>query len=184
MIFSRLPLEGAYLIEAQKIVDERGFFSRMFCEESFRERGLTTHWVQMNNSVCTHKATLRGLHFQRAPFAECKLIRCIHGAVWDVIVDIRPGSVTYGQWYAAELSADNRLMLYVPEGFAHGYMSLTDGAEIIYPSSRRYTSSHEGALHWADPAVGISWPLAPALVSAKDAAAPSLTEMAPYESTP
>lgn len=184
MIFTPLRLEGALLIETQKIVDERGFFSRMFCEERFREHGLATHWVQMNNSVCERAATLRGLHFQREPLSESKLIRCINGSIWDVIVDIRQGSKTYGEWCAAELSDENRLMMYVPPGFAHGFISLTDGAEIIYPSSQKYSAAHEGSMHWSDPTVRIEWPITPAVVSAKDAAAPFLSELQPFEFLP
>lgn len=183
MIFTALPLSGAYRVEQQKVEDDRGFFARFFCETEFAQHGLTNHWAQINNSRCTLAGTLRGLHFQRPPMAESKLIRCIHGAVWDVIVDLRRDSSTFGQWYGEELSAENRSMIFVPQGFAHGYLALTDGAEIIYPASQLYSPRHEGSLHWADPAVSITWPIEPKVISNKDASAPYLHEITPVEVT-
>lgn len=174
-----LPLAGAYLVRMDQIKDERGFFSRLFCEKAFRSYGLKTTWRQVNNSLSEKRATLRGLHYQRPPMQECKLVRCIRGAVWDVMVDLRHGSQTYGQWYGAELSADNRLMMYVPDCFAHGYLSLADNAEIIYASSQFYSPAHEGTLNGADPVLGIEWPIKPLIMSAKDANAPLLNAIEP-----
>lgn len=181
MIFTSLPLPGAYRIEQEKIEDDRGFFARIFCETEFAQKGLEKRWAQINNSRCTIAGTLRGLHFQRPPMAECKLIRCIQGVVWDIIVDLRYKSPTFGQWHGEELSAENRVMIYIPKGFAHGYLALTDGAEIIYPASQPYSPQYEGSLHWADPAVGINWPIEPRVISAKDAAALKLSEIIPME---
>jgi dTDP-4-dehydrorhamnose 3,5-epimerase len=184
MRFEPLPLEGAYLVHPEPRQDERGFFARIFAAEEFSAYGLATRWVHINNSRSVHQGTLRGLHFQRAPRAECKLVRCIDGVIWDVVVDLRRGSPTFGRWYGTTLSAENRLMMYVPEGFAHGCLSLSDGAEIIYPSSQPYSAVHEGSLHWADPAVAIEWPVRPTIVSDKDATAPCLADIEPLELQP
>lgn len=181
MRFESLPLAGAYLVHPQPREDERGFFARIFSADDFATRGLASQWVQVNNSRSVRAGTVRGLHFQRAPRAECKLVRCINGAIWDVIVDLRRGSPTFGRWYGTTLSADNRVMMYVPGGFAHGCVSLTEGAEIIYPSSQPYSPEHEGCLNWADPTVAIAWPLRPAIFSDKDREAPFLTDIAPVE---
>lgn len=168
MIFKPLPLEGAHLIQLEKISDDRGFFARSFCKDEFREAGLESDWEQVNNSLSRIKGTLRGLHFQRPPQAEVKLVRCIKGAVWDVIVDIRKGSGTYGQWVSAELNEENRDMMYVPKGFAHGFISLTEDSEVLYMVSARYNPELEGTLHWNDPFHGIEWPLEPQIISEKD----------------
>lgn len=184
MRFEALPLQGAYLVHPEPRQDDRGFFARMFAAEEFAARGLAAHWVHINNSRSVHAGTLRGLHYQRPPRAECKLVRCIQGAIWDVIVDLRRSSPTCGRWYGATLSSDNRAMMYVPAGFAHGCVSLCDGAEIIYPSSQPYSAEHEGSLNWADPGVAIDWPLRPAIVSDKDAAAPFLEEIVLLELQP
>lgn len=184
MRFEALPLEGAYLVHPEPRQDDRGFFARVFAAEEFAERGLATRWVHINNSRSTRAGTLRGLHYQRAPMAECKLVRCIHGAIWDVIVDLRQGSPTFGRWHGHTLTADNRLMMYVPEGFAHGCLSLSDEAEILYPASQPYSPAHEGSLNWADPEVGIAWPVQPRIVSGKDASAPRLADIVPLEAMP
>lgn len=184
MRFESLALHGAYLVHLEPREDDRGFFARMFAAEEFSAHGLETHWVHINNSRSARAGTLRGLHYQRPPLAECKLVRCINGAVWDVIVDLRDGSPTFSHWYGATLSCENRLMMYVPAGFAHGCISLTDGAEIIYPSSQPYSAGHEGSLHWADPTVAIDWPLRPGIVSDKDASAPLLPQISPLELHP
>lgn len=133
--------------------------------------GLETRWVQMNNSMSIEIGTLRGLHFQRPPQAEVKIVRCLYGAIWDVIVDIRKGSPTYGCWFGTELSSENRTMMYVPRGFAHGFVSLTGPAEIIYLVSAPYSPEHEGTLRWDDPMHGIAWPMVPRMISDKDKAA-------------
>lgn len=181
MIFTALPLAGAYRIDLETREDERGFFARLFCDREFAAHGLETRWVQMNNSQSRARHTLRGLHFQRPPQAEVKVVRCLHGAIWDVLVDLRAGSPTFGQWAGAELSADNRAMLYVPRGFAHGFLSLSDEAEILYLVSAHYSPAHEGALRWDDPQVAIAWPATPTAISDKDARAPLLRELAPLE---
>jgi dTDP-4-dehydrorhamnose 3,5-epimerase len=168
MKFSALPLRGAYTIDLQKLADDRGFFSRLWCSKELSEFGLDTKIVQINNSQSKSKGTLRGLHFQYPPKAETKIVRCINGAIWDVIVDIRKSSKTYGQWFGMELSEENRTMVYVPKGFAHGFISLMDYSEIIYLVSEEYSTSHEGTLHWNDPFHGIDWPIEPKIISDKD----------------
>jgi dTDP-4-dehydrorhamnose 3,5-epimerase len=171
MIFTELPLRGAYRIDLSKKEDERGFFARFFCEKEFQGKRLNTQWVQMNNSMSKLRGTIRGLHFQYPPYAEVKLVRCFRGAIWDVIVDIRKDSDTYGKWYGTELNEENRSMMYVPKGFAHGFISLTDNSEILYLVSTPYTQSAEGTLRWNDPFQGIHWPIEPVVISEKDALA-------------
>lgn len=168
MIFKPLPLEGAHLIQLEKFSDERGFFARYFCKDEFEKAGLESDFVQVNNSLSKEKGTLRGLHYQRPPQAEVKLVRCIKGAIWDVIVDIRKGSKSYGKWTGAELSEENRDMMYVPKGFAHGFISLTDDSEILYMVSAKYNPELEGTLRWNDPVHGIEWPIQPRILSEKD----------------
>jgi dTDP-4-dehydrorhamnose 3,5-epimerase len=180
-MFSELPLPGAFRIIQQQFTDERGFFARTYCAVEYANHSLTTQWVQINNSCSIRAGTLRGLHFQRPPMSECKLIRCTSGEVWDVMVDLRKGSATFGRWHGEILSARNRAMIYVPEGFAHGYMALTNDSEVIYAVSQPYSPQHEGCVHWADPTIGICWPFQPSLVSAKDASAPRLDEIQPLE---
>jgi dTDP-4-dehydrorhamnose 3,5-epimerase len=168
MIFNELNIEGAYLISLDKKEDDRGFFARYYCGDEFRQHNLNTDWVQMNNSFSKHKGTLRGLHFQNPPHSEVKLIRCFRGAIWDVMVDIRRDSKTYGKWYGVELSAENRSMMYVPEGVAHGFISLTDDSEILYMVSSAYAGPSEGTLRWDDPFHKIEWPITPSIISDKD----------------
>ena len=168
MIFTPLGLEGAYLISLDKKGDDRGFFARYYCEDEFRKHNLKTNWVQMNNSFSKYKGTLRGLHFQYQPHSEAKLIRCFRGAIWDVMVDIRKNSKTYGQWYGVELSEENRNMVYVPEGFAHGFISLTDDSEILYMVSSSYAVQSERTLRWNDPFHKIKWPIDHSIISDKD----------------
>jgi dTDP-4-dehydrorhamnose 3,5-epimerase len=174
MKFHSTPLERARIIELEKLVDERGFFARYFCEEQFAANGLETRFVQINNSRTSRKGTLRGFHYQLPPAAEVKVVRCIRGAMWDVIVDLRPDSTTFKKWFGLELSAENRLMMYVPRGFAHAIMTLTDDAEVLYLVSAFYGPEHERGLRWNDPAIGVEWPFAPVEISAKDAAWPDL----------
>ena len=170
-------MHGAYRIVQERKGDGRGFFSRMFCKKVFEAHGLKGTWVQTNNSLTAQLGTVRGLHLQRPPMAECKLVRCIHGAIWDVIVDLRPNSETYGCWHGETLSSENRNMIYVPEGFAHGFISLTDDAEIIYPTTQYYSPDHELGLLWSDPSVGIKWPIPPMLISEKDQQAHTLQKI-------
>ena len=181
MKFTPTPLTGSYLINQEPRIDDRGFFARYFCEREFAEMGLKTHWVQMNNSLCNEAGTLRGLHYQRTPHAEVKVVRCLQGAIWDVIVDLRAGSVGYGLWFGAKLSASNRTMMYVPEGFAHGFVSLEPNSEILYLVSAFYSLDAEGTLLWSDPKVGIKWPLTPIFISKKDAMAQKLSKISPLQ---
>lgn len=148
--------------------DERGFFARYFCEKEFSKAGLNTRWVQINNSMSHDVGTLRGLHFQHPPNAEVKLVRCIRGSIWDVVVDLRKDSATYGNWYGATLSEKNRTMMYVPKGLAHGFVTIEPNSEIIYLVSDFYAPDSEGTLIWNDPDVGIQWPIKPDVISEKD----------------
>jgi dTDP-4-dehydrorhamnose 3,5-epimerase len=169
MIFGTTKLQDAYIIDLQKHGDDRGFFARAWCENEFQEHGLRPEWVQANLAYSARKGTLRGLHYQAAPYGEAKLIRCIRGAIYDVIVDLRPDSPTYMGWLGMELSADNRRALYVPEGFAHGYQTLMDDTEVFYPVSQFYTPGAERGVRWNDPAFSIEWPLTEGLtLSEKD----------------
>lgn len=172
MKFRETNLKGSFLIDLEKKADDRGFFARYYCKNEFARHGLNTQWVQINNSLSKQKGTLRGLHFQYPPYAEVKLIRCLKGAIWDVIVDIRSGSPTYGEWYGAELNEENRTMMYAPKGFAHGFVSLSIHSEILYMVSSPYAPQAEGTLRWDDPFHGIEWPMIPEIISDKDKVAP------------
>lgn len=174
MIVHRTSLEGACLIEPERRGDDRGFFARLFCERDFAAAGLETRFVQVNNSLSTRKGTLRGLHFQLPPAAEVKLVRVVRGAIFDVIVDLRAGSSGFGKWFGAELNAENRLMMYVPRGFAHAFITLTDDVEAVYFVSAFYSPEAERGLRWNDPAIGIDWPLPPVEISVKDRQWPDL----------
>jgi dTDP-4-dehydrorhamnose 3,5-epimerase len=165
-----LPLSGAYLIELDLVSDERGFFARTWCAEEFERFGLNPKLVQCSISWNARRGTLRGLHYQTEPYAEAKLIRCCSGAIYDVIVDLRPASPTYGKWIAAELTSENRQMLYVPEGFAHGFQTLLDDAEISYQVSASYQPDYARGVRWNDPAFGIEWPMSDPILSARDRA--------------
>jgi dTDP-4-dehydrorhamnose 3,5-epimerase len=168
MIFTDTGLPGAYLIDLEKKGDQRGFFARVFCANEFAKAGLVTNFVQVNNSLSPTKGTLRGVHYQLAPKAETKLVRCVRGAFWDVILDLRPGSPTFGRWFGAELSAENRRMMYVPKGFAHGFITLTDDAEAFYFADEFYAPEYERGVRWNDPRFNIRWPAEPAVISDKD----------------
>jgi dTDP-4-dehydrorhamnose 3,5-epimerase len=172
MIFEPLPLTGAYLIKPELRGDDRGSFARMFCQREFADHGLETNIVQINNALNLHKGTLRGLHYQLPPNAEVKVIRCIAGRAWDVILDLRSGSLTFGRWFGAELSADNRTMMYAPRGFAHGYITLADNTELTYLTSAFYAPDGERCVRWNDPHFAIAWPAKPEIISAKDRAQP------------
>jgi len=172
MIFTPTPLAGAYTIDLQPFSDERGWFARFYCKDEFAQIGHTKEWVQMNHSVSNEKGTLRGLHFQLPPYRETKMVRCIRGVVLDVIVDLRRDSPSFLSYFAQELSAENRKMLYIPEGFAHGFQTLTDNAELIYLHTEFYRPNAEGGLRYEDPALGIHWPLTVAIVSERDSKHP------------
>jgi dTDP-4-dehydrorhamnose 3,5-epimerase len=166
--FLATPLAGAHLIEIERRNDERGFFARVFCEEEFAHAGLIGRFVQVNNSFTSKRGTLRGMHYQLPPAAETKVVRCIRGAVYDAIIDLRPDSPSYCKWFGAELSADNRRMMYVPRGFAHGFLTLTDDAEAMYLMSTVYAVKHECGVRFDDPRFRIEWPITPVEMSAKD----------------
>ena len=174
MKFIETELEDAWLVELEPRGDERGSFARSFSRDEFTERGLLADYVQANASVSAHRGTVRGLHFQRAPHTEAKLVRCVRGAILDVIVDLRSGSPTYLRHQGFELSASNRRQLYVPPGFAHGFQSLNDDIEITYMVSAQYTPTAEGGVRYDDPMIGIAWPLPVSVISDKDARWPLL----------
>ena len=179
MKFTELPLAGAFRVELEPRGDARGFFSRLFCAEEFAAHGLATGWVQCNTSFTALQGTLRGLHFQRPPMAETKLLRCIRGAIFDVIVDLRAGSPSFGRWHGERLDDQNRTMICVPEGFAHGFQTLTPDVEMLYFHSAPYSQAHEGGLRWDDARVAVDWPLGVTEVSARDAAFPTLDMLEP-----
>lgn len=168
MKFHSTPLRDAYTIEIERRGDDRGFFARMFCENEFAQAGLTPKFVQVNNSLSARRGTLRGMHYQLPPKAEVKIIRCVRGALWDAVLDLRPDLTTFGKWFGAELSADNRLMMYVPRGFAHAILTLTDDAEAIYLVSEFYAPEQERGVRWNDPKFRICWPVEPSEISPKD----------------
>jgi dTDP-4-dehydrorhamnose 3,5-epimerase len=175
MQFLPLPLEGAFLIEPEPFADERGIFARTFCAREFAARGLAVNFVQCSTSFTHLRGTVRGLHYQRAPAVETKLVRCTAGAIHDVIVDLRPESPTFRQSAAVELTAASRRSLYVPPMFAHGFQSLTDGAEVFYQISEYYAPEQAAGLRFDDPILGISWPLAVTVLSARDQQWPLLS---------
>ena len=174
MRFLSTRLDGALLIEPEPSFDERGSFMRTFCVDAFAERGLETSFPQHSTSYNRAPGTLRGIHYQRAPHGEVKVVRCLQGAVWDVIVDLRPESRSYRQWQAFELSAANRRQIYIPRGCGHGFQSLTADAEIAYLISTRYEPAAASGVRFDDPMLAIGWPLPVSVISAKDAAWPSL----------
>jgi dTDP-4-dehydrorhamnose 3,5-epimerase len=166
--FHSTPLLGAYTIELEKRGDDRGFFARLFCEKEFEAAHLPMSVVQINNSLSAKAGTLRGMHYQLQPAAEIKIVRCIRGSLYDVIIDLRPDSATFGKWFGVELSAENRLMLFVPQGFAHGVLTLTNNTEAFYLANAFYAPEHERGVRFDDPRFGIEWPLQPVGVSPKD----------------
>ena len=170
MIFTETPLRGAFLIDLERRGDDRGFFARAFCEREFAAHGLATRFVQANDSLSAQRGTLRGMHYQLAPKAETKLVRCIRGALFDVILDLRSGSATFGKSFGAELTAENRRMMYVPKGFAHGFVTLADDTEAFYLVDEHYAPEAERGVRWDDPRFAIRWPVAPAVLSDKDRA--------------
>lgn len=168
MKFLETPLQDARLIQLEKRGDDRGFFARAFCSEEFGKAGLVTNFVQMNNSLSAKKGTLRGMHYQLAPHGEVKVVRCLRGAIWDCIVDLRPDSPTFGKWYGVELTAENRDALYVPRGFAHAILTLAPDTEVLYLVSDFYAPSAERGMRFDDPWLGIEWPIEPVELSEKD----------------
>lgn len=174
MIFTETRLQGAYLIDLEPIADERGFFARSWCRREFEQHGLKTDLAQCNLSFNHHKGTVRGMHFQLAPHREVKLVRCIRGAIYDVIVDLRSESPTFKSWAGVELNAENRRMFYVPEGFAHGYQAMVENSEVFYLTTQFYQPDAERGCRWNDPAFAIQWPLEVTQISNKDKGYPDI----------
>jgi dTDP-4-dehydrorhamnose 3,5-epimerase len=172
MIFTETGLKGAYLIDLEKKEDTRGFFARSWCRKEFEDHGLIPQFVQINLGFSVRKGTLRGMHYQIAPDAEVKVVRCTSGAIFDVIIDLRPDSVTHRKWIGVELTALNRRMLYVPEGFAHGYQTIKDNSEMYYLTSAAYASNSARGCRYNDPAFGIEWPFPVECISGADAVWP------------
>jgi dTDP-4-dehydrorhamnose 3,5-epimerase len=172
VIFTETGIEGALLIKPEPIEDERGSFARMFCKNLFLDHGLNATWVQCNSSVNKRKGTIRGMHFQIAPGAEIKTVNCVRGAIYDVIVDLRESSRSRGRWYGCTLTAENQHILYVPEGFAHGFQTLEDDTSVYYQMSQFHVPECARGVRWDDPARKIEWPLPVSSISAKDSAFP------------
>ena len=168
MLFRETPLVGAYVIELERRVDERGFFARTYCDRELAEHGLPTHWPQCNLSRSARAGTLRGMHYNAAPHSEAKLVRCARGAVFDAIVDMRAGSPTHLRWFGVELSDEAGNALYVPEGFAHGFVTLRDDTDVFYHMGKSYQPGAARGLRWNDPRLGIVWPVTPAVIADRD----------------
>jgi len=168
MIFLETSLADCFVIEYDTFSDDRGWFARTYCKNEFETIGYNKNWVQHNHSFTRFKGSVRGMHFQLPPFSETKLVRCISGKVYDVVVDLRRKSVTYLDWFAVELSATNRKMILIPEGFAHGFQTLEDNCELLYCHSEFYNPTHESGIHYQDLTIDIKWPLPVAKISDKD----------------
>ncbi len=176
MIFRETPLPGAYVIDIERLEDERGFFARTWCEREYQAHGLNPRLVQCSISFNKVKGTLRGMHYQLPPFAEAKVVRCTRGAIYDVIIDLRRESPTFRQHFGITLTPENRSMLYVPEGFAHGLLTLADETEVLYLISEFYAPEYARGVRWNDPAFGIAWPGPVRVISARDANYPDFAE--------
>ena len=172
MTFKETKLQGAFIIEPEMLIDERGAFARTFCRKDFESHGLNGSISQCSISLNTGKYTLRGMHYQKKPCAEAKLVRCSRGVIYDVIVDLRYDSPTFKQWTSVEISAENRKMVYVPVDFAHGFQTLTDDTEVIYQMSEFYSPSHADGFRWNDPSFKIKWPSDNFVISSKDKSYP------------
>ena len=168
MKFLPLPLEGAFLIETEQVADERGFFARTFCCKEFSAHGLNPELLQCSISFNTHKGTLRGMHYQTEPHQESKLVRCTMGSIYDVIIDLRQDSATFRQWASVELSADNRKSIYIPEGFAHGFLTLVENCEVFYQISELFQPESIAGVRWNDPAFSIDWPGDVSIITDRD----------------
>jgi dTDP-4-dehydrorhamnose 3,5-epimerase len=178
VIFLPTLLQGAFIIDIERREDDRGFFARTWCRREFEEMGLSAELAQCNTSYNSRRGTLRGMHWQAAPNAEAKLIRCTRGAIWDVIVDLRPSSATYLDHVGVDLTADSRRALYVPEGMAHGFVTLDDNSEVFYQMSEFYEPMAARGARWNDPAFGISWPVSEPILHPRDAAYPDFVSEA------
>lgn len=174
MNFIPTSLAGSFVIEPNVFTDDRGWFTRFYCKNDFKEIGHDKEWVQLNHSTTNKKGTVRGLHFQKEPYREIKMVKCIAGIVYDVIIDLRKNSPTFLQWFGVELSAKNKRMLYIPEGFAHGFQCLDNDCELIYHHSEFYTPGSEGGIRHNDPAIKIEWPLPITILSPRDESHPYL----------
>jgi len=174
LIFEPTRIAGVVIVQPERRADERGFFARTWCREEFEAHGLNPRLVQCNVSFNHRRGTVRGMHWQRDPHGECKLVRCTAGAILDVVVDLRPGSVTYRQSIAVELSAENRHALYIPEGLAHGFQTLTDSVEVLYQMSTDHHPESATGARWNDPAIQVAWPLPISVISARDESWPVL----------
>ncbi len=168
MQFTPTPLSGSFVIHPTVFADDRGWFARTFCKNEFADIGHNKEWVQLNHSFSKNPGTVRGMHFQFPPCTEIKMVRCIAGKIFDVIVDLRTGSPTFLKWFGTELSAENRAMMYIPEGFAHGFQTLAPDSELIYHHTSFYTASAEGGLRYDDIRVGIEWPKPVTEISGRD----------------
>ena len=168
MIFKETSLKGSYVLTLEPVEDERGWFTRTYCKNEFLAIGHNKEWVQMNHSFTKQKGTVRGMHYQRPPYGEIKLVRCIAGSVYDVIIDLRADSATYLQYFGIELSAVNKKMIYIPEGFAHGFQALSNDAELIYHHSQFYLPGVEASVIYNEPAINIKWPLELTNISERD----------------
>jgi len=174
MIFTETKLKGAFVVEVKKLEDERGFFGRAWCQEEFEAHGIKTKICQINTSFSKKKGTIRGMHYQVDPYQEAKFIRCTKGKIFDVMVDLRPDSPTFLQSVGNELSEDNYKMVYIPENFAHGFVTLLDNCEVYYPTSQFYTPGAERGMRWNDPAINIEWPIDIVHASEKDESHPDI----------
>jgi dTDP-4-dehydrorhamnose 3,5-epimerase len=172
MIFRETSVQGAYIVDSEHADDERGFFARAFSAAEFGEKGLETAVAECSIAYNRSRGTLRGLHYQRRPHEEAKLVRCTHGSIYDVAVDLRTGSPTHLRWAGVELSAENRLAFYVPPGCAHGYLTLTDDSELHYQISSPQVHEATAGVRWDDPVIGIEWPGTPVVISSRDASYP------------
>lgn len=168
MIFKETRLKGAFIIDPEQLSDDRGFFARTWCQKEFKAHGLNPNMAQCSISFNNKKGTLRGLHYQAAPHEEAKLVRCTAGAIYDVIVDLRPESDTFKSWISLELTAENRKMLYIPEGFVHGFLTLQDNTEVFYQMSEFYMPDYARGVRWDDPAFNIQWPIDVVMISKRD----------------
>jgi dTDP-4-dehydrorhamnose 3,5-epimerase len=176
MFFTETSLPGAYVIDPERFLDERGFFARLFEPREFEAHGLNPRVAQCSLSFNPRKGTLRGMHYQRAPYEEAKLVRCTRGAIHDVIIDLRPASPTFRRHFGVVLDAESRRLFYVPEGFAHGFLTLTDDAEVSYQMSQAYSPAHAAGVRWDDPAFGIQWPGAVAMIAERDRTYPDFRQ--------
>lgn len=168
MIFKKTKFEGVFVVSLEPLIDKRGFFARTYCKKEFDKINHEGEFVQINHSYNKHKGTIRGMHFQSPPFQEVKLIRCISGSVFDVIVDLRQKSPTFLQYFSIKLSAENKKMIYVPKNFAHGFQTLSENSELIYHHTEFYNPKTDSGIRFDDPKLNINWPLEPKMISEKD----------------